>query len=151
MTTKPSRSSRSAGPAAGPAAAPADATDDERHELEQRASLLASRIARVGIPKQELARLAGIDRGTLGRALKADPRTLANGARTWTRIERELERLEEEFGLDVELSPTASGETVTSTVEYERNGTKARITVSGKADAVARALREVLEGGASDD
>lgn len=111
--------------------------------LTARADRAAARIANIGIPKQELAQRAGIDRGTLGRALKADPRITD---RTWVRIERVLSDLEDELGISARLSQTsvstASGETVTSTVEYAG----ARITLSGRADAVADAIRRVLDG-----
>lgn len=116
-------------------------------EGRERADEAARRIERIGVPKQELALKAGIDRGTLGRALKADPRV---ENRTWVKIERVLSNLETELGIGVQLAQaapmTATGETVTSTVEYERGETRATITVSGRADAVADAIRKVLEG-----
>lgn len=115
--------------------------------IEERASHTAARIARLGIPKQELAAKAGIDRGTLGRALKADP---AISDRTWVKIERVLGQLEEDMGVaaigGAGVATTASGESVdlvTSTMEYAG----ARITLSGRADAVAEAIRQVLAGG----
>lgn len=112
-------------------------------DLEHRAERTAQRIADIGIPKQELATRAGVDRGTIGRLLKADSRI---SDRTWVKVERELGRLEEEIGLGAVVhrsSPTASGETVdvvTSTVEYGG----ARITMQGRAEAVAEAIRKVL-------
>lgn len=111
-------------------------------QMQQRAESTATRIAHIGIPKQELAQRAGIDRGTLGRLLKADPRI---SDRTWVKVERVLSNLEEELGIGVQMTAsTASGETadvVTSTVEYAG----ARITLSGRADAVAEAIRKVLD------
>lgn len=113
-----------------------------------RATNAAARIAQIGIPKQELAQRAGVDRGTLGRALKADPRITD---RTWVRIERVLSQLEDEIGLSAPSSLvseiTASGESVVqSIVEYHG----ARITLSGRAEAVAEAIRRVLEDDRSD-
>lgn len=113
-----------------------------REMQSEKAARTEQRIARIGIPKQDLAQRAGIDRGTLGRALKADPRI---SDRTWVRIERVLSQLEEEIGLSVQLadSSTASGESVVvSTVEYGG----ATITLQGKAEAVAEAIRRVLDG-----
>lgn len=117
-----------------------NSTDEGR----RRATNTAARIAQLGIPKQELAQRAGVDRGTLGRALKADPRITD---RTWVRIERVLGQLEEEIGLTAESAiqghMTASGESIVdSVVEYHG----ARITLSGRADAVAEAIRQVLNG-----
>lgn len=113
-------------------------------DVQHRADITAGRIARLGVPKQELAAKAGIDRGTLGRALKADP---AISERTWVKIDRVLSTLEDELGVAAVStgSMTASGETavVTSTVEYAG----AKITLSGRADAVADAIRRVLDGG----
>jgi hypothetical protein len=124
---------------------------DENSTPEERgrATNAAARIAQIGIPKQELAQRAGVDRGTLGRALKADPRITD---RTWVRIERVLGQLEEEIGLTapstmLATETTASGESVVqSVVEYRG----ARITLSGRADAVAEAIRRVLDEGRSD-
>lgn len=112
-------------------------------EGRSRATNAAARIAQIGIPKQELAQRAGVDRGTLGRALKADPRITD---RTWVLIERVLGQLEEEIGLTADAPAiTASGESVVqSVVEYHG----ARITLSGRADAVAEAIRRVLDEGA---
>lgn len=114
-----------------------------------RATNAAARIAQIGIPKQELAQRAGVDRGTLGRALKADPRITD---RTWVRIERVLGQLEDEIGLSAPArlisEITASGESVVqSVVEYHG----ARITLSGRAADVAEAIRRVLSEGQSDD
>lgn len=114
-------------------------------DVQHRADITAGRIARLGVPKQELAAKAGIDRGTLGRALKADP---AISERTWVKIDRVLTTLEDELGVAAVSTPamTASGETasavVTSTVEYAG----ATITLSGRADAVADAIRRVIGG-----
>lgn len=113
-----------------------------------RADRAAARIANIGVPKQELAQRAGIDRGTLGRALKSDPRI---ADRTWVRIERALSDLEDELGISARLAvktaTTASGESVVeSVVEYHG----ARITLSGKAEAVAEAIRRVLEESSDD-
>lgn len=115
--------------------------ENSTQEDRERAANAAARIAQIGIPKQALAQRAGIDRGTLGRALKADPRI---SDRTWTLIERVLEQLEEEIGLSASAPAiTASGESVVeSVVEYQG----ARITMSGRADAVAEAIRRVLDG-----
>lgn len=109
-----------------------------------RAQAVDTRIRELGVPKQELAAKAGVDRGTLARALKADP-TISE--RTWVRIERVLSTLEDEYGMTAvqrqSLAMTASGDTgpeVQSTIEYAG----ARITMSGRADAVADAIRRVL-------
>lgn len=115
------------------------ADSDAAQDVEARAVAAARRIARIGVPKQELARLAGVDRGTLGRALKADPRI---EDRTWVKVERALDRLEEEIGIEVRLPAAASDEIVHADVEYGG----AKMTLSGKADAVAEAIRKVLEG-----
>lgn len=109
-------------------------------DLEQRAQRTAQRIDAIGVPKQELAIGAGVDRGTLARALKADPRI---SDRTWVNIERELGRLEQAFGITSAAEAVESSETVTGSVEYAG----ARITLSGKADAVADAIRKVLSEG----
>lgn len=111
-----------------------------------RAESAASRIARIGIPKQELALKAGIDRGTLGRALKADPRITD---RTWVKIERVLSNLEVDLGIDVRLAEeqrgmTASGETVV--VELDRGDVHMRITTSGdRAEVIAEAIRQAFQ------
>lgn len=122
-----------------------DSADAELAALAERAAAAESRIARLGVPKSELARAAGLDRGTMARALKADPRTLANDARTWVKLERALSEMEEEVGFDAPgsaLVRTAeSDDAVTSTVEKDG----ARITLSGRADAVAEAIRKVLQ------
>lgn len=108
-----------------------------------RAQETERRIAGIGIPKQELAAKAGIDRGTLGRLLKADPRI---SDRTWVKVERVLSQLEVEYGINAGGVGSAfekdEAEQVTSTVEYEG----AKITLSGRADAVAEAIRKVLSG-----
>lgn len=117
----------------------ADATSGEQLV---RAQNTERRIAGIGIPKQELAQRAGIDRGTLGRLLKADPRITD---RTWVKVERVLSQLEVEYGIDpggVGSAIREDTDQVTSTVEYHG----AKITLSGRADAVAEAIRNVLSG-----
>lgn len=106
-------------------------------QLAARAERAAERIAAIGVPKQEIAAKAGIDRGTLGRALKGDPRI---ADRTWVKIERVLSNIEDDLGMTAQLAPTATGELVTGSIEYAG----AKITLSGRADAVADAIRQVL-------
>lgn len=117
-----------------PAKDAAVSTDQQRAD---RAERIDARIQRLGITKQELADKAGIDRGTLGRALKADPRI---ADRTWVRIENVLTGIENDLGIGVQLASTASGEVVTGSIKYAG----AEITLSGQADAVAEAIRRVL-------
>lgn len=120
-------------------------------DLEARAQRTAERIRTTGVPKQELAAKAGIDRGTLGRLLKADPRITD---RTWVRVERALAAFEADMGYDgpVLRPGTAVGdaETVSSVMEYDKDGIRARITLSGKAEAVADAIRRVLSESSSE-
>lgn len=89
------------------------------------------RINALGISKSEFAERAGLDRGTLNRALDDDPKV---GARTWGKIESTLAALEDELGI------AAAGGAVTSTIEFRG----ARITMSGTPDDVAAAIRQVL-------
>lgn len=120
----------------------AGSTPEDRNRAEK----AAARIARIGIPKQELALKAGIDRGTLGRALKADPRI---AERTWVKIERVLTNLEVDLGIDVRVAGqqsgmTASGETVV--VELDRGDVHMKITTSGdRAEVIAEAIRQAFQ------
>lgn len=90
-----------------------------------------TRLLKIGISKREFAERAGLDRGTLNRALANDEKV---GDRTWSRIEGALDRLEDEIGM------AESGQTVTSTIEFRG----ARITMAGSPADVAEAIRQVL-------
>ena len=99
------------------------------HSRGQRA---AARITALGIPKRDFADRAGMDRGTLDRALADHPKV---GERTWSRIELTLTNLEEEIGMAV------GGVLVTTTVEYAG----ATITVQGSPVDVAETVRQILK------
>lgn len=92
---------------------------------------LAQRLAAVGISKSEFAERAGVDRGTLGKALSNDDRVTVM---TWTKIKRAL------IGLEDELGMAESGNLVTTTVEV--NG--AKVTVKGRPSEVAATVRQML-------
>lgn len=90
-----------------------------------------SRIAGIGISKREFADRAGLDRGTLERALSDEANV---SARTWARIENQLTALEDEMGMS-----DAAG-VVTSTVTIG----EATVTVRGSAADVAESVRRIL-------
>lgn len=94
-------------------------------------SAAKKRMDALGITKIEFAERAGVDRGTLNRALADDPKV---GPRTWGKIEATLANLEDELGM------FESGAAVTSTIEYRG----AKITMSGTPEEVAAAIRKVL-------
>lgn len=89
------------------------------------------RILAIGIDDKEFAARAELDRGTVKRATDDHPST---SERTKAKIERALEKLEEEIGM------AESGSLVTSTVVYKG----ARITMQGSPEDVAAAIRDVL-------
>lgn len=94
---------------------------------------IAARMERMGISQSELAKLAEIDRGALRRALDDKPST---SPRTWGRVERTLDQLEHELGMDDD----APGR-VTSTVSLP---TGERVTFTGDAAGVAEAATRFL-------
>lgn len=91
-----------------------------------------ARITALGIPKRDFAERAGIDRGTLDRALADHPKV---SERTWSRIELALTDLEDEIGMAV------GGEMVTTTVDFQG----ATITVQGSPGDVAETVRQILK------
>ena len=91
----------------------------------------AARITALGIPKRDFAERAGVDRGTLDRALEDGPKVTE---RTWAKIELALTDLEEEIGM------AASGSLITSTIEYQG----ATITLQGSPSDVAETVRRIL-------
>jgi transcriptional regulator with XRE-family HTH domain len=89
---------------------------------------------RLGISQVELAKVAGLDRGALRRALDDSPSTTG---RTLGKIDRALDDLEHELGID----DSERGERVTSTITLP---TGERITFSGDPAGVAEAATRFL-------
>lgn len=89
------------------------------------------RLTAIGITKIEFAQRAGIDRGTLDRALTDDAKV---SERTWAKINRVLDELEDEIGM------AENGSLVTTVVEIDGG----RITVKGHPEEVAAAVRGIL-------
>ena len=115
---------------------------ESNSDLQNRAQRAAQRIAAIAIPHQEIARLAGLDRGTLTRALRADPRI---GDRTWVKLERAFSECEEEMGLTGREGLDAPGlaeSAVTATVEYGG----ATINLQGQPTSVAATIRLIFSG-----
>lgn len=98
---------------------------------ETRGTDLARRLTAVGISKSEFAERAKLDRGTIDRALSDDTKMQA---RTWAKVERAIEALEDELGM------AESGVLVTTTVEV--NG--ATVTVKGTPADVAETVKRIL-------
>jgi transcriptional regulator with XRE-family HTH domain len=89
---------------------------------------------RLGISQVELAKVAGLDRGALRRALDDSPATTT---RTLGKIDRALDSLEHELGIEDD----AEGARVTSTITLP---TGERITFSGDPAGVAEAATRFL-------
>lgn len=96
-----------------------------------RGTALAQRMNAVGISKSEFAARAKVDRGTVDRALEDDP-TMQD--RTWAKLDRAAEALEDELGM------AESGNLVTTTIEV--NG--AHVTVKGSPADVAETVKRML-------
>ena len=90
-----------------------------------------ARIAGIGISKREFADRAGLDRGTLERALANEANV---SARTWARIENQLSTLEDELGMADGVG------VVTATVTIG----DVTVTVRGSASDVAEAVRRIV-------
>lgn len=98
---------------------------------ETRGTALAQRLNAVGISKSEFADRAKLDRGTIDRALADDPKMQT---RTWAKVDRALDALEDELGMAEE------GRLVTTTIEV--NGTQ--VTVKGSPAEVAETVKRLL-------
>lgn len=138
-------------------ATPSSAQDPEEQRsaleaLPARAASAERRRRRLGLTQVELAEAADLDRGTLARALKADPKTLGNGALTWMKIERALELYEGDPFSPDQVEPRgrrakargkqqAPDELVPVTLDYP-SGVKLRLSM--KADAIAEIVRQAL-------
>lgn len=96
-----------------------------------RGTALSARLTAVGISKIEFAERASVDRGTLDRAIADDPKV---SARTWAKIDRAIEALEDELGM------AESGRLVTTTIQV--NG--ATVTVKGTPEDVAKTVKSIL-------
>lgn len=111
---------------------------------------IAARIERLGVPKNDFATKANVDRGTLGRALQDDPRI---GARTWGKIESALTRLEQEIGMDGPNQPRPVGDPADDLVEFQLSDVfGVRAVVKGPVrdlpalqDAVSRIIADMQE------
>jgi len=101
--------------------------------INERGAAIERRLAAIGIGRREFAEHASIDRTTLYRAL-SDDRFESISDKTWTKIERALDEVEDELGM------AESGHMVTTTFEYA--GVK--VTMQGTPEDTAETLRAIV-------
>lgn len=91
---------------------------------QERGAQLGDRLAALGVARSEIAEAAGVDRGTVLRAIKGEAEV---SGRTWARLEYACVEMERGVG-------------VSAVIEYR----DARVVITGSPGAVAETVRQIL-------